>query len=386
MGGGDKALRALGDRLVIAHVIEALETQVQDLVINANGDAARFVAFGRPVVADEWPGFAGPLAGLHAGMAWARAQRPGSRWIATAPCDTPFLPRDLVARLAAAAEASGADIAVASSGGREHYACGLWSLALEDDLARHVASGGRKVRDWIARHSHVTVPFAPIAVPVGALGGRSLDPFFNINTPEELAEAEALLGQGAPIPMSPIMSASMSPVGSASVPPVFGVVGWKNSGKTTLVSRLIAELTARGLKVAAVKHAHHAFDVDQPGRDSYKFREAGAREVAVVSGKRVAVMHELRDEAEPALEDVLRRLEGSDIVLVEGFKRHDHPKIEARRLDSAQRDAMGADMPGIVAIASDHPVEAAGMPVFALDDVAGIAAFILRHTGAGQAA
>jgi molybdopterin-guanine dinucleotide biosynthesis protein B len=163
-------------------------------------------------------------------------------------------------------------------------------------------------------------------------------------------------------------------------PPIFGIVGWKNSGKTTLTSRLIAELTRRGLKVAAVKHAHHAFDVDQPGRDSYKFREAGAREVAVVSGKRVAIMHELRDEPEPGLEDVLKRLAGSDLVLVEGFKRHDHPKIETRRRESVQQDAMGAAFPGIVAIASDHPVETGDVPVFALDDVAGIAAFILRHT------
>ena len=163
-------------------------------------------------------------------------------------------------------------------------------------------------------------------------------------------------------------------------PPLFGIVGWKNSGKTTLVSNLIAELTRRGFNVAAVKHAHHAFDVDQPGRDSHKFREAGAREVAVISGKRVAVMHELRDEAEPALEDVVKRLGGSDLILVEGFKRHDHAKIEARRLEAVQQDAMGAEFPGIVAIASDHPVETGELPVFALDDIAGMADFILRQT------
>jgi molybdopterin-guanine dinucleotide biosynthesis adapter protein len=167
-------------------------------------------------------------------------------------------------------------------------------------------------------------------------------------------------------------------------PPLFGVVGWKNSGKTTLVSRLIAELTRRGLKVTAVKHAHHAFDVDQPGRDSYKFREAGAREVAVVSARRIAIMHELRDEAEPALEDVLKRLEGSDLILIEGFKRHDHAKIEARRLESVQQDALGEEFPGIVAIASDHEVETGEVPVYALDDVAGLADFILRYTRLDQ--
>jgi molybdopterin-guanine dinucleotide biosynthesis protein B len=163
------------------------------------------------------------------------------------------------------------------------------------------------------------------------------------------------------------------------MPPLFGVVGWKNSGKTTLVSRLIEELTRRGVKVAAVKHAHHGFDVDQPGRDSYKVREAGAREVAVISGKRVAIMHELREEAEPALEDVLPRLAGSDLILIEGFKQHNHPKIEARRLESVQQTPMVGAFPGIVAIASDHEVETGGLPVFALDDIDAMASFILRH-------
>jgi len=167
-------------------------------------------------------------------------------------------------------------------------------------------------------------------------------------------------------------------------PPLFGIVGWKNSGKTTLVARLITELSQRGYKVAAVKHAHHGFDVDQPGRDSYKFREAGAREVAVVSGKRVAVIHELRDEEEPLLAEVLKRLSGSDLALVEGFKTNDHPKIEARRRDSAQQTAMAGAFPGIVAVAADHETEAGGLPLFALEDVEGVANFIVRHTGLGK--
>jgi molybdopterin-guanine dinucleotide biosynthesis protein B len=167
------------------------------------------------------------------------------------------------------------------------------------------------------------------------------------------------------------------------MPPLFGVVGWKNSGKTTLVARLIAELTGRGMKVAAVKHAHHGFDVDQPGRDSYKFREAGAREIAVISGKRVAVIHELRDEAEPALEEVLPRLIGSDLILVEGFKKHDHLKIEARRMESVQKTPMTELFPGIVAIASDQPLALAvsTLPVFGLDDIETMANFILLRTG-----
>jgi molybdopterin-guanine dinucleotide biosynthesis protein B len=161
--------------------------------------------------------------------------------------------------------------------------------------------------------------------------------------------------------------------------PVFGITGWKNSGKTTLTSRLIAEFAARGFKVAAVKHAHHAFDVDQPGRDSHKFREAGAREVAIVSARRVAIMQELRGEAEPSLEEIVARLGGSDLVLVEGFKKHGHPKIEARRLDASQHDPLSACVPNVVAVASDHDTDADGLPLFELDDIAAIADFVCEY-------
>jgi molybdopterin-guanine dinucleotide biosynthesis protein B len=160
--------------------------------------------------------------------------------------------------------------------------------------------------------------------------------------------------------------------------PHFGVVGWKNSGKTTLVARLVAEFAARGLKVAAVKHAHHGFDIDHEGRDSWRFREAGARDVAVVSGARIALMTELRGEAEPTLGDVLARLQGSDLAIVEGFKASPHPKIEARRLAAARHDAICALYPGVEAIASDTGASEP-LPHFHLDDVAAIADFWVRR-------
>jgi molybdopterin-guanine dinucleotide biosynthesis protein B len=162
-------------------------------------------------------------------------------------------------------------------------------------------------------------------------------------------------------------------------PRVFGVVGWKNSGKTTLMAKLIAEFARRGVTVAAVKHAHHEFDVDQPGRDSFKFRQAGAREVAVVSSRRVAIMHELRGEDEPELEAVIERLRGSELILVEGFKTRGHPKIEARRSDAAQRDPLAGAVPNVVAIAADHETDGGRLPVFALDDAAAIADFISAY-------
>ncbi|WP_117191272.1 molybdopterin-guanine dinucleotide biosynthesis protein B [Rhizobium terrae] len=162
---------------------------------------------------------------------------------------------------------------------------------------------------------------------------------------------------------------------------VFGISGWKNSGKTGLVERLVAELTRRGYRISTVKHAHHDFDIDRPGADSFRHRRAGAHEVAIVSGTRFAIMHELRDEPEPPLKDVLARLAPCDLVLIEGYKREPVPKIEARRLGAKSREPLAPNDPHIVAIAADHPVTDTSLPVFDLDDTAGIADFIVNTTG-----
>jgi molybdopterin-guanine dinucleotide biosynthesis protein B len=162
---------------------------------------------------------------------------------------------------------------------------------------------------------------------------------------------------------------------------VFGITGWKNSGKTTLTERLVAELTARGWRVSTVKHAHHDFDIDKQGTDSFRHRQAGASEVAIVSGRRWALMHELRGEAEPALGSILERLADADIVLVEGYKRESHRKIEARRLGAKDTAPLSTNDPNIIAVASDYPQPAETLPVFDLDDTRSIADFIERVTG-----
>ncbi len=163
-------------------------------------------------------------------------------------------------------------------------------------------------------------------------------------------------------------------------PPLFGVAGWKNSGKTTLMAGLVAELSHRGLVVAVIKHAHERFDIDHPGRDSFKLREAGAAQIALSSPRRFAFMRELRNEPELAFADICRHLGPCDLVLVEGFKREAFPKIETRRDGSASRDPLYGTFPGIVAVASDHPeAERDRLPTFHLDDRAGIANFIVEH-------
>ena len=187
MGGGDKCLRPIGGRAILEHIVERVRPQVMHLVLNANGDPSRFDAFGLPVVGDSVEGFAGPLAGVLSGLEWTRRHAPGCGWLASFPADSPFLPRDLVKRLAGAVERTGADLACAASGGRSHPVIGLWPVRLAGDLRRAMVDEGiRKVDAWTARYRLEQVPF-----PV-----EPFDPFFNTNRPEDLEAAESLLREG----------------------------------------------------------------------------------------------------------------------------------------------------------------------------------------------
>lgn len=181
MGGGDKPLVEIAGRPILQHVIDRLKLQCGRLAINANGDPARFSAFGMPVICDSVEGFAGPLAGILAGMDFGAAK--GAAHVLSAPGDTPFLPADLLSRLQAARTRTGATIAVAASNGRTHHAVALWPVALRDDLRRAlVAEDERRVSAFIGRYANTVVDW-PI---------EPYDPFFNVNQPEDLARAEAI--------------------------------------------------------------------------------------------------------------------------------------------------------------------------------------------------
>jgi molybdopterin-guanine dinucleotide biosynthesis protein B len=159
---------------------------------------------------------------------------------------------------------------------------------------------------------------------------------------------------------------------------IFGLAGWSGSGKTTLVARLLPALIARGLVVSTLKHAHHGFDVDQPGKDSWVHRQAGAREVMVGSANRWALMHEHRGAAEPGLDELVAHMSPVDLVIVEGFKSHPYPKLEVYRA-SLGKPLLCRDDPFIVAVASDGDPGGLAVPVLALGDAAGIADFIIGH-------
>lgn len=184
MGGGDKPMKTIAGRTILERVIEQLKPQCDQIILNANGDASRFASFGLPVVADTIEGFAGPLAGVLTALDWTSAHRPDVEWVLSTATDCPFLPHDLVARLQHARISEGAQLAVAASGDQVHPVIGLWNVALREDL-RHalVVEDMRKIDRWTARYKLATVTWPD----------KPIDPFFNANTIEDLAEAERLV-------------------------------------------------------------------------------------------------------------------------------------------------------------------------------------------------
>lgn len=165
---------------------------------------------------------------------------------------------------------------------------------------------------------------------------------------------------------------------------IIGLAGWSGSGKTTLVCRLIPALVARGYRVSTMKHAHHAFDVDKPGKDSYEHREAGATEVMVTSANRWALMHEHRGAPEPTAEDLIPQMTEVDLLIIEGFKKEGHEKIEVFRR-GVGKPLLAVEDPNIVAVASDGPVPEIDRPLLDLNDIEAIADFVVRHCGLGAA-
>jgi molybdopterin-guanine dinucleotide biosynthesis protein A len=189
--GGDKCLRMLGGKPILARIIERLRPQVCGMAINANGEPARFAAFGLPVVADSVAGFAGPLAGVHAGLQWVKSNRPDVRYAVTVPTDTPFIPQDLVRRFVAELR-DGPALLVARSETGVHPVVGLWPVTIAPALEASLRQGERKAGTWTREHGAIEVFF-----PASELGGKAIDPFFNINRPEDLAAADAWIREAA---------------------------------------------------------------------------------------------------------------------------------------------------------------------------------------------
>jgi molybdopterin-guanine dinucleotide biosynthesis protein MobB/molybdenum cofactor guanylyltransferase len=351
--GEDKAAKRLAGKSLAQMAAVRLSGQASPVFINSRN--AALAGLGFDLLPDTIEGQEGPLAGILAGLEHVASSRPEASHLAVVPADAPFFPETLITRLAATI--NGPDtLAMAAYCGDPEPAFALWPVSVAPRLRHWLETGGNRAIRAFATTCQVRL--------IDFVDGPS-HTFFNVNRPRDFERARDLMGLG-------------------KAPKILGISGWKNSGKTGLTVRLVEELTARGYRVSTIKHAHHDFDIDKVGADSFRHRQAGAHEVTIVSGTRYAIMHELRGNPEPAFEEVLSRLAPCDIVVIEGYKREPVPKIEARRLEAKSRVPLAPEDPHIVAIAADHVVEDAGLPVFDLDDTMALADFAERLLGFGE--
>jgi len=349
MGGQDKGLLDFHARPLVEHVLDGLKPQVGKVLISANRNADSYRSHGCMVIADTVAGFQGPLAGFAAALRVATTP-----YILTVPCDAPAVPLDLAQRLLTALQNEGAELAVAHDGIRLQPIYALLPLCLLDDLQDFLAQGGRSPRGWYARHRMATVDFSDCAAS-----------FRNMNTP---ADKQVLEGQV----------------------PLLGFCAYSGTGKTTLLTQLIPLLKAAGLRIAVVKHTHHVIDLDKPGKDSYRMREAGAQQVVLASHQRIISMREVGGcrQREASLADAISGIMAAnvDLILVEGFKHEAFPKIELHR-PSLGKPLMFLTDGNVIALATDDAAleVPAHLPRLDLNQPETVVDFILvRIKGSGS--
>ena len=396
MGGADKGLVEVAGRPMVEHVLAAVERQAGAVAINANRSTDRYARYGYPVIPDRLGGFQGPLAGMASALEAAATEL-----VLVVPCDSPLVDPSLGPRLYAALAVREANVAVAHDGERMHPVFVLLRRSVLSGLDAFLARGERKIDRWFEEEKTEVVDFSDLP-----------DMFLNVNREEDRSRLEARLavrprngpdaagarsastggggagrgaapGGGGPGPESgggaERRPASAGGGARRRRPPVVGFAGYRGSGKTTLATGVVRSLAGAGLRVAAVKHAHHSFDVDQPGKDSYELRLAGAVQTLVGSRRRWALVTEVGAAREPTLDELVDRLDwGSvDIVLVEGFKHAEVPKIAVRR----EEDAPLVDDPFVVAVASPGAGDGGrgALPRLDLDRPDRVARFIVER-------
>ena len=349
MGYSDKGLMMLAGHPLIEHVVDRIAPQVATVWINANQNLPAYQKYGYQVISDENKDFMGPLAGMASAL--HHVQTP---YLLVCPCDTPSPPTDLAQRLYKTLMEHDAEIAVASDGKRIHPVFCLMKTSLSSSLSEQLAQGERKIDRWFDKLKTVYCDF-----------GDQADAFRNINTPEELKKLE--------IEMMNIDN---------NAPPMIGFCAHSGTGKTTLLKQVIPILKDRGFKLGIVKHAHHNFDTDQPGKDSYELRKAGAQNMLVSSSKRWALIHEHSGKNEEAtlaeLVHIITR-QKLDIVLVEGFKHEAFPKIELHR-SGLEHPYMYQQDTHVVALATDEkPPSDILIPILDINTPDQIADFIIKY-------
>ncbi|MCL4137751.1 UNVERIFIED_CONTAM: hypothetical protein GTU68_033904 [Idotea baltica] len=348
MGGQDKGLMAYRERPLIEYIITLLKPQVDGLIINANRNIEQYHQYGYPIVEDTLADYCGPLAGMLSAM-----QSCDTDYILTCPCDSPQISSHFRQRMMESLLANQADIAVAHNGDRLQPVFCLIPRRLATDLAAYLAQGDRKIDLWFTRHNTVAVDFSD-----------QPDSFINFNHPEDVAIYHSKI---------------------RSTVPVLGFSAYSGTGKTTLLRQLIPALNAKGIEVAVIKHAHHLFDIDTPGKDSYEIRQAGAQQTLVASSRLMALMRTRSDnDKNPKLAELIPRLDSSsiDIILVEGFKHEAFAKIELHR-PSVGKPFIYEEDDNIIAIASDEKLtlsrEIDALDMNNIHDIADYVADFITH-------
>lgn len=350
--GTDKALLEFDGRSFLDIQIAKFKKHDTPIVLSSNLLRADDFNNGIPIIPDKTgQEFSGPLAGIYAGLIYAREH--GFDYIITLPIDCPIVPDDYFVKI------------TNNINGLHTFRMASTPSGLQPTFALWPTELISRLHDFLSSIENKSIRAFAFAQNVDILkfeNNGASGAFFNINTPEEYRYSQQCFGEKM-----------------TQKHKVFGVTGWKNNGKTTLVTRIVKELTTRGYKIATVKHAHHDFDIDHEDTDSWRHRKAGAQEVAVVSSRRFAIIHENEQEEEVSLASILERLSPCDMVLVEGYKRDSHDKIEVRRTGGKIGEPLFKSDPHIVAIASDTSVDETNLPVFNLDDISTITDFIEKH-------
>ena len=352
MGGKEKALIPLLDRPLLSYVLESVSGQVAPIALNINTNFEKFSLFGYPIIEDPIKGHLGPLAGILASLNWA--QEIDKEWVMTLPCDTPFLPKNIAQRMIEAKKGElDIDLVVARSRGFNHPVVALWKSNLNSKLKNALDDGIRKIDLFTSKLKIAYVDF-------DTTNNLQFDPFTNLNSPLDLINAQQILGK---------------------LPPFFGLAGWSGSGKTTLCTKLIENFTKIGVKVGTLKHAHHKFELDKPGKDSFNLRQAGARPMIISSKERFALIQENDGDEEKSLFQMLETFAKEpinlcDIIIVEGYKNESIPKIEVYRPD-INKPLLYKEDNNIFAIASDIKIESS-IPSFDLNNINSISDFIIQ--------
>ena len=352
MGGKEKALVNLLDRPLISHILEKISGKAAPIGLNVNTNLKEFKKFGYKLLEDPIKGQLGPLVGILASLNWAK--KLDKKWVLTLPCDTPFLPKNLIEALIGAKNKNpDIDLVVVKSGEFKHPVIALWKTSNNIKLENAIEDGIRKIDIFTSQLKIKHVNFDNLIK-------SKFDPFTNLNSPKDLIIAMQVLGK---------------------LPPVIGIAGWSGSGKTTLSTKLIENLAKIGFNVGTLKHAHHKFDIDKPGKDSNNLRKAGAQPIVISSKEKFAIIQENNDGKEKSLHEILEifakdPFSKCDVIIVEGYKKEDIPKIEVFRREIG-KPFLHKDDATIFAIASEEKLFT-DIPSFDLNNINSITQFLIN--------